>query len=286
LVRRATSVFLAGWRPEQVRFFTFHLDMASYGRWDWLAKVAFQGMGVAIGTLYVIGSALAFSPVPNTGVWIGSMTFLVASGLFTLMSVWPLAEHLRRGWIGKSCDKRSLAEDAFVFCSALLFTVGCALFVPPTDGRGGVRMAGAWCYVGGSWGLNVATFFRALGMSQVRVKSGPVAKETLVLMYRLSCVALFCAHLGSGLFLAGSFLYEPAFARDCSFLFKLHVEVEPLELCRDIANMGSALYLIGSVAYLLDAILSIAEYRVHKWANRPPRLAAGGRSGRPPAVTA
>jgi len=185
----------------------------------------FDIISIAINVLFVVGSACFFDDRPLWVTYVGDWLFIVGSVITFVLAAWAAYESWLARHAGSSNDSAcqgqnqdDLVENLFNCAASLIFAAGCVLFMPGiySTRLGELRghEAGAWCFILGSFGFVMSSYWNALSMAAERgrfgVGEGGSAAGAIV--SRITSVALCCNLLGSVFFVVGSFLYRPGYA--------------------------------------------------------------------------
>jgi len=253
-----------------------------------------EGILIGASVTFVWGS-FCFHPGWTENYELGCVLFIVGSLVFLGKSVVNMYELLTHHGVETISEEMAhfaeFCEHICYVASCLLFVVGSILFWPGVYGDSeenkltGETIA-VWTFIIGSLGFAVASFFNAILLSKTdtfQALPGEIGRRC----YQLACWTLLCSQLGALLFVTGSFMYHPGYNNHCqrSMLIskkwktiggknitfdkavgmiasQFHRERDAVKeliphrtWCRDILTDGTRLYIIGSVLYLLQALL-------------------------------
>jgi hypothetical protein len=224
--------------------------------------------------MFVVGSICFFKGFPlvyaYAGDWlfIGGSTLVLALAAHSASEAWVAWGHQRRSDEIEVMEKLDRLQAEFVenmhfVISAIIFTIGCYFFMPgiyenEVDESQGHEI-GAWCFIIGSFGFVLASYWNACGIMAEHGKRHLLGSAEARCV-RLSAIALSFAMVGGVCFVAGSFLYRPG--------------LKHWESCRSSGQEANLLSKIsGKASRQLLAAISAPMPASHN--NRNLRLAVG-----------
>lgn len=264
-------------------------------------------VGIVVNVMYLIGSIAFLEGFPS---WVGKMgdwLFIVGSVVTVIQASWSAHEAyvmwshpdflLDESFINQYCKKERLADEVaenlhFVI-SSVIFFVGALFFMPgiydDDESEQYGHEAGAWCFIIGSFGFVLASYWNACGLAaEFGQRYAAGSRESRCV--RLASISLCFAMVGGVFFVSGSFLYRPGYGKDCSdsrrlptsllgsgtalrafarhrssggFLHARRLAADTpaaraADLCLDAAQNGTWLYIIGSSLFLVQSLMSMA----------------------------
>lgn len=254
---------------------------------------------ILAGLTFVWGS-VCFYPGPFEDYQGGCILFIIGSAVYLFKSVQNMMKQVRKhGWRRIHKDIEHYAEFSENVCyvaACLIFCIGCVLFWPGIyQGNETNKLRGeiiaAWCFIIGSLGFVIASFFNAILLSRTdtfKALPGAIGKKC----YILGCYSLLCSQLGAVLFVSGSFMYRPGYNTHCDRNLEIHKRwkhlatgmnngtvgsfdealevmadrmnrdsgvlealIPEVEWCVNVMNDGTRLYIIGSLLYLVQSLI-------------------------------
>mmetsp|Transcript_51955 Transcript_51955/g.150945 ORF Transcript_51955/g.150945 Transcript_51955/m.150945 type:complete len:375 (+) Transcript_51955:99-1223(+) len=183
-----------------------------------LSEYALGSVGVCTSMTFLIGSIFFFDIWPVWVIEVGDWLYILGSLLTLLLALWAMYEawHANTHHDADKEEKQrdELMENLNFVLASIIFSVGSVFFMPgvysgPDEELAGHEI-GAWCFVFGSFGFVLASFWNAVGMaSEHGHRQLPDAAQATC--FQLSKVSLCLAMVGGVLFVTGSFLYRPGY---------------------------------------------------------------------------
>lgn len=215
---------------------------------EWAVELSYLLCNIA----FLIGSVFFLSS--NTGIYAaGVWLFIIASVINFGLAGHTLHEHLHTASNHdeiRDQERSEILEAVMYVSSALVFAVGCIFFMPGlAEDLSGY---GAWLNVVGSFNLVFAAYFNQIGMltdksDSEKVGIRPRDYDTVKLLYKVTLAHTLC---GAVLFTCGSFMYLPRIHSNCR-----HVHDET---CQTSAEVGTALFIAGSILFVMQSGVSIS----------------------------
>jgi len=182
------------------------------------AEYAVGSLSVCTNAMFVVGSICFFDGWPLWVAFLGDWLFIVASVLTLLLAAWAMCEswiaHKHRDADEEEKQRDELMENFNYVVANIIFVVGSVFFMPGIytghDEELAGHEAGAWCFIFGSFGFVLASYWNALGMaSEHGYRHAPSSAAATCV--QLSKVSLCLSMVGGALFVTGSFLYRPGY---------------------------------------------------------------------------
>jgi len=183
------------------------------------AEYVAGSLSVCTNTMFVVGSICFFDGWPLWVAYLGDWLFIVGSLLTLLLAAWAMCEswlaHKHRDADEKQKHRDELMENLNYVIASIIFTVGSVFFMPgiytgqKQEFAG--HEAGAWCFIVGSFGFVLASYWNALGMASEHGYRHPPSTAAASCI-QLSKVSLCLSMIGGVLFVTGSFLYRPGYS--------------------------------------------------------------------------
>jgi len=269
-------------------------------------------LGILTNFIFVIGCVLFFeyfSPRVNN---IGLTLFLIGSLMNVMLSGYVMWEHrhARESFEGVARDE--FLEHLLYVGSGILFAAGSVLWFPLWgDDETHIfvgHASSAWCFIWGSLVLVLASVWNAFGLVDEHLKKDELPTPTEIMCRRLAAIALCCTAVGGALFVAGSFMFRPAFENDCvaekravgheespsrwrrgdhvGFLqagasiwdppdpsrVKAGSRVELTAMCLGIINQGTWVYLWGCMLFFAQSLISLVVCITMNTADARPKM--------------
>lgn len=230
-----------------------------------ICEFIIEGVMLAASLMFVFGSLCFFGGEPFQILEIGEILFIIASVIYVIVGI--LEMHELCASVGSGVIRNSIFHEQMAYLvAATIFMAGTVLFWPniyknnPEWEELGTKVA-AWCFVVGSTGFVIASFWNALSLADI-AGSNPAgeAVEGSKTLTRLTNAALFCSLMGGMFFVTGSYLYTLDVEEGCAPDIPLNVTSgsQPLDSpggwCLDVVDQGTVLYFIGSLFYLVQSI--------------------------------
>lgn len=150
--------------------------------------------------------------------------------------------------------RNEFLEQMNFLVAGIVFFIGSLLYMPGIYGTNqemkelGAQI-GSYCFIAGSLGFVMATFFSAIGMAADPNHQNLQPGSVKTYCHYLHIMGLACSQLGSVLFVTGSVLYRPIFAYGENVA----------------ADAGTRYYIVGSMLYTFEALLCLkVTYLKHK----------------------
>lgn len=223
-------------------------------------EYAFMMLNMSVSVSYVYGSwTFLYSDLTEQGAWI----FVIGSAIVFLMQMFHIIEERHHSKHCPCCDpivNRRAGSEFLEHCSyavaAFVFSAGSFYYMPGIGGDPETNESrGSACFILGSFGFVLASFFNAIGMAANKDenKFTPV----YVTCHYLFVTGLVSSQIGSMLFFTGSCLYRPELSNGCGT--GAVDGVEPAHECVNPATLGTYFYILGSALYLLEAFCGFAS---------------------------
>jgi len=198
---------------------------------------------------------------------LGDLLYMLASFIYAGVSLYSMREFFQ-AWpfqtqLERTENEMEFFEHICYVVSCLVFTVGAVLYWPHIyRGDDHTRLRGevvaSWCFIAGSYGFVVASFFNAVCMTLQKTMlsiPGPAARKC----YWISVAGLFFSLMGGVLFVVGSYLYRPEFNTHCREYRSMTHDSFEATWCLNTLNYGTWLYIVGSCFYLIQAYLNLTK---------------------------
>jgi len=223
-----------------------------------------EGIILLAACMFVVGS-YCFLSESSRVVEAGDILYIVASLIYTCVSLYSMREYFQAQYhltmAERVEDDMEFLEHVCYVVSCLVFTVGTVLYWPHLYGDNEVKKlrgeyAASWCFISGSFGFVVASFFNAVGMTLSKTSlhvPGIVARRC----YWLSVFSLFFSLMGGVLFVVGSYLYRPEFDTHCKDFQRVAEDSFEAEWCLNTVTSGTWLYIVGSICYVVQGGLNL-----------------------------
>lgn len=213
--------------------------------------------------MYLVGSIYFFSwqtlgPAVN-----GDYLFVAGSILIIIMGAFVIVDDCTTS---KALPHQKREHFLYV-TSAVLFAVGTILFWPDLFHDKQAQHAhilAAWLFITGSSGFSLAAFFKALSLTHAQPDK--LSESQTRRCYWLKAGALLNCMAGCSMFVTGSFLFRPGFEQECETIEGVEVK----KVCANTIDSGAWLFLIGSAAFILDAICSAIRVNIFQRAGVYP----------------
>jgi len=212
-------------------------------------------LGVAVNIGFIIGSVCFLSRWPTAVIFFGDWFFVIGSAITVCLSIYAIheshalekfSEMLRLTGGENRLMRNEFLEQLNFLGSGIIFFIGSLLYMPGIYGDNqemkeyGAAL-GAYCFIAGSMGFVMATFFSAIGMASDPNHQNLQPGSIKMYCHYLHIMGLACSQIGSVFFVTGSVLYRPIFA-----------------FGQDVAaDAGTRYYLVGSVLYTIEALLCL-----------------------------
>lgn len=293
-------------RRVSLRPTVFHRIVKASEKRENLNEYVVLGIGILTNFIFVIGCILFFEIFPievnNIGLWL----FLIASLMNVFLSMYVMWEHKEAQEAFEGGARDEFLEHFLYVASGLFFAVGSVLWMPvwgESKARNFVgHSASAWCFVWGSVGLVLASVWNAFGLVEENAKRSETPTKVEVLCRRLASLALCCTAVGGALFVAGSFMFRPAFENDCKEAIERaavqhpwrhrhhHVgflqvggdawdprisadsEGREMSWCLSIINQGTWVYLYGCLLFLAQSVISLVVCIIMNRTDARPKM--------------
>mmetsp|Transcript_40655 Transcript_40655/g.73228 ORF Transcript_40655/g.73228 Transcript_40655/m.73228 type:complete len:288 (+) Transcript_40655:70-933(+) len=226
---------------------------------EWIQEI----LGLLCNVAFVIGSVCFFS-ASETVFAVGCWLFIGGSAVSSILTGHQLYEQLHvmnhhTPLLDK--ERNEVLETLMFVISSFVFTVGCILFLP-SDAMELFEEStglGATLSIIGSFLLVAAAHFNALSFSADKTDSQKhgVHPRQQGLTKALKQIGLGCTLAGAVLFTCGSFMYRPDFDGICIEDGPDKVD-SPDKVCAKVADYGTLLYLIGSILFLVQSMMSLS----------------------------
>jgi len=197
--------------------------------------------------MFVVGSMCFFDWNDEATVRFGDWLFIIASVVNVVMAAYTVYESrsAKSIWYETLGDheRQELTETLLFLVASAIFAGGSICYMPgiysteKSETLG--HEVGAWSFVTGSLGLVLSAYYNALGVTSSKPRGG-IAR----IVYGVHTLAMAFTQAGSAFFMCGSFLYRPAFQNKCA-----------PETADTASNMGTSLYVLGSLIYLLQSLM-------------------------------
>jgi len=237
-----------------------------------MCEVVIEVVMLLASFMFVFGSMCFFSGLPFQVLEVGELLFIVASLIYTSVAVLELYELCQTTKASSVCQDSTFHEQNAYLISATIFTAGTILFWPSIyrgnkvaeeKGEG----VAAWCFIIGSMGFVIASFWNALSLSD----NADEDEEGGAVWRRVTKVALFFSILGGVLFTTGSYLYTLDQEEGCDPFIPTNLTAGGArsgKWCVGVTDQGTIMYLIGSCFYLIQSILNCIKLCIRKCINK------------------
>jgi len=247
-----------------------------------ISEIVAVSISIINGVAFTIGSVYFLPEYSNK---IGDIIFVVAGVLGVVQSGAALVAACQ--WEPQDEDEAqdvllplhnnkqlNAIQSALLFLvSNIIFVVGAFCFWPDIKAWFGeeteitLGSAGAWLFVIGSMGFVIAAFNNGLALG--KTYGAKKDRGIFDVVYRLKKNALLCALIGSICFVVGSILYRPGLNKSCTPIGANTTDasgkpietVDPTDVfsskCAETALFGTYLYILGSVLFLIEALLDM-----------------------------
>jgi len=213
------TFFMPG-RRVSVRPTVFHQITNAPEKRETATEYTVLALGILTNFIFVIGCVLffeEFSPKVND---IGLLLFLIGSLMNVFLSGYAMWEHRHASQTFEVGARDEFFEHLLYVSSGIFFAVGSVLWMPVWGENKTHIFIGhagsAWCFIWGSMVLVLASVWNAFGLVDEHSKKDELPSSHEIMCRRLASIALCCTALGGALFVAGSFMFRPAFENDCS----------------------------------------------------------------------
>lgn len=228
---------------------------------------------IMLSAAFVFGSVCFFY---EEWLGVGSYTFVFGSFSVFLMQVHAMWEERNsKDHSDPIVDREKSTEfqEHMAFAiSGLLFAVGSIFYIPGIGGTDDPNVEyldqsyGSWIFLCGSFGFAVASYCNACAMADN--KDETKMTDVYLLCHKLHVTGLLCSQLGSMFFFSGSFLYRPGLANHCEDETGVAAK-----WCTSSADTGTWLYVIGSILFFIESILSFACSALkHKYGDKQLKI--------------
>lgn len=212
-------------------------------------------LGVVVNVGFVIGSVCFLSRWPIAVIFFGDWFFVIGSAVGVILSMHAIHESHALEKFGEllhlTGNENRLMRNEFLeqlnfFGAGIVFFIGSLFYMPGIYGDNqelkeyGAAL-GAYCFIAGSMGFVMATFFSAIGMASDPNHQNLQPGTIKMYCHYLHIMGLACSQIGSVFFVTGSVLYRPIFA------FGQNIA----------ADAGTRYYIVGSVLYTIEALLCL-----------------------------
>jgi hypothetical protein len=228
-------------------------------------EVGIELVMLAASCMFIGGSLCFFSGEPFQVLEIGEILFMIASGIYVAVGMLEMCEMCMAEHEDSVFTSSSFQEQITYLISAIIFAIGSVLYWPGIYGvhknaeKLGEDIA-AWCFVIGSMGFVIASFWNAVQLSEhpEDLTDGGTTWR------RLTKMGLFCSIMGGVLFVTGSYLFSLDVEEGCA-------SYDPVQLgkgstdkdggrsgkwCVGVTDQGTILFVIGSVFYTVTSIFN------------------------------
>jgi len=215
--------------------------------------VAWLGLAVNVG--FIIGSVCFLSRWPVAVIFFGDWFFVIGSAIGVTLSLHAIHEsHALEKFtemLSLTGQENRLLRNEFLeqmnfFGAGIVFFLGSLFYMPGIYGDNqemkelGASL-GAYCFIAGSLGFVMATFFAAIGMAADPHHQNLQPGSVKLYCHYLHVLGLACSQIGSVFFVTGSVLYRPLFAFGDTVA----------------ADTGTRYYIVGSVLYTIESLLCL-----------------------------
>lgn len=215
--------------------------------------VAWAGVAVNVG--FIIGSVCFLSRWPIAVIFFGDWFFVIGSLVGVCLSMYSIHESHALAKFTEMMqltgNENNLLRNEFLeqmnfFMAGIVFFIGSLLYMPGIYGPNqemkefGAQL-GAYCFIAGSMGFVMATFFAAIGMAADPNHQNLQPGSVKTRCHYLHIMGLACSQVGSVFFVTGSVLYRPVFAYGHN----------------TAADAGTRYYIVGSILYTIEALLCL-----------------------------
>lgn len=212
-------------------------------------------LGVAVNVGFIIGSVCFLSRWPIAVIFFGDWFFVIGSLVGVCLSIHAIHESHALARFSEMMQltgnenrllRNEFMEQLNFLVSGIVFFIGSLLYMPGIYGPNqemkelGAQL-GAYCFIAGSMGFVMATFFAAIGMAADPNHQNLQPGSVKTYCHYLHIMGLACSQLGSVFFVTGSVLYRPIFAFGQNLA----------------ADAGTRYYIVGSILYTFEALLCL-----------------------------
>lgn len=241
-----------------------------------LIEVTIEVVMLAASLMFVFGSLCFFGGEPFQVLEIGELLFIVASLIYVGVGMLEMYELCVANG-GNVWVDSTFHEQMTYLVSATIFMFGTILFWPniyrnhPEWKDRGEAVA-AWCFVIGSSGFVIASFWNALSLADTAEEDAEGGGKAWT---RITNAALFFSLMGGMFFVTGSYLYTLDMEEGCSAYSPqpasdagdTSTKTESGSWCVGVTDQGTILYFIGSCMYLMQSILNCIKLAMRKCIN-------------------
>lgn len=208
---------------------------------------------------------------------LGDTFFILGSVITFAFALYALVEsraHWEHYQQAEREDRIEFWESVLFFLAGLVFLLGSLFYWPgiykwwyadqeetvinnmEENGEG----KGAGCFIAGSILFLMASMFNAIGLGMNKEENEQ--NDNMRVVHYVHLLALLCSQLGSALFIAGSIMYRPILGSVCPDFDPRYEGAaqagEPVaeHACETSGEMGTYLYIYGSILYLIEALLN------------------------------
>lgn len=239
-----------------------------------LCEVLIEGLMLSACLMFVVGSLCFFGGEPFQVLEIGEMLFIVASLIYVGVGCLEMHELFVANGSNVWSDSTFHEQLAYLI-SASIFTAGTILFWPniyklwnvPQWEEAGTSLA-AWCFVIGSMGFVIASFWNALSLADSAEEDAAEGGKTWM---RLTKMALFFSIMGGVFFVVGSYLYTLDAEQGCkrqrpskNTSNNINNSITSGTWCVSITDQGTILYFFGSIFYTIQSFLNCTKLCLRK----------------------
>jgi len=227
--------------PLRPKFYHFNTDLRTGAKHNTAAhglleEYVLGSVGICANVTFLIGSIFFLDLWPAWVAEVGDWLYILGSLLTLLLALWAMHE----AWQANrhhDADKEEkqrdeLMENLNFVLASIIFLVGAVSFMPgvysgPDEELAGHEIA-AWCFVLGSFGFVLASFWNAVGMASEHGHR-QLPDSAHATCFQLSKVSLCLAMVGGVLFVTGSFLHRPGYTNmnGCGRSAKLGAVLSP-----------------------------------------------------------
>jgi len=232
-------------------------------------EVTIEVVMLAASFMFILGSLCFFEGEPFQVLEIGEILFMVASAVYVVVGALEMCEMCYNAKFtpDEAVWKSSAFHEQLTYLiSAMIFLVGCVLYWPGLYGEDKATEAlgmftAAWCFIIGSLGFVVASFWNAMQMAEHPDVSDVYGDS----WRRLTKTALFFSIMGGVLFVTGSYLFSLDAEQGCADHTPKPVKTNSTVVggkvvagswCLGVTDQGTVLFVIGSVFYTISSSLN------------------------------
>lgn len=225
--------------------------------------------------MFILGSLCFFGGLPFQVLEIGEILFIVASLIYVLVGVLEMFEMCHTAGEAGIWGNSAFHEQMAYLVSATVFAFGTVLYWPGIYGKNkdaeakGV-FAASWCFILGSLGFVIASFWNAIQLSE-----HPEDQHGGKTWNRLTKMSLFFSIMGGVLFVTGSYLFSLDVENACGDktanipITGQNTTGQPKSAgskswCLGVTDQGTVLFVIGSVFYTISSMLNCAKLIVKR----------------------